>query len=73
MIDWWNATGQAKVKSFFNSFTNWFNTGGAAILLTIYAAPEVQSLLTADGVSWILIIGNVAIRTFKTSQAIEDK
>jgi len=62
-----------KLLSLHKSFTNWFNAVGIIYLQSLLAYPELTDYLTANGLLYIVIIGNVIIRVFKTSKPIEAK
>ena len=64
---------KVKILSLHKSFTNWFNAGGVLYLQTILEYPELSSYLDVKGLFYLVIIGNVFFRVFKTSQAIEEK
>ena len=64
---------KAKIKSLHLSSTNWFNVAGAAYLETLLAYPELTFWLTSKDLFYVVIVGNIILRVFKTSQAIEEK
>jgi len=64
---------KAKLFSIHRSFTNWFNVAGYLYLQSLLAYPDLVNYLSAKGLITIIIIGNVIIRVFKTSKAIEAK
>ena len=62
-----------KLKNSWKSFTVWWNTSGILILETLVFMPELQEWLTVNELFHLWLIGNIIIRLFKTSKAIEDK
>ncbi|MGL1886331.1 MAG: hypothetical protein OCD76_07430 [Reichenbachiella sp.] len=62
-----------KLLSLHKSFTNWFNAVGAVALQSLLSYPELTTYLSTKGLFWIIIVGNVFIRVFKTTSAIEAK
>lgn len=63
---------KAQLKNAYLSLTIWFNTVGIVLLSAAMADPMVATYLTANGLTWIIIIGNVLLR-FKTSKGLESK
>jgi len=63
---------KAQLKKAHRSLTLWFNTVGIVMLTAAMVDPMVATFLTANGFTWILIIGNIVIR-FRTAKALEDK
>ena len=63
----------SKLKKLHKSLTLWFNTIGIIWLQAILIEPALLTFLSANGLIWIVIVGNILIRIFKTSSALEDK
>ena len=64
---------KAKLSSIHRSFTNWFNAAGILYLQTLLSYPELTQYMDSRGLVYLVITGNVILRVFKTSKAIEDK
>ena len=64
---------KVKMKSLHKSFTNWFNAGGMIVLQSILTYPDLITYLKVHELFYIIIVGNIVIRVFKTSNAIEAK
>ena len=62
-----------KLKRLHTSFTLWFNSVGVIWLQSALLEPSLLDWLTTHQLIWIIIIGNILIRVFKTEKAIEDK
>jgi len=62
-----------KLSSLHKSFTHWFNVTGYIALEVIVNNPEVKTYLTTQGLIAIIVIGNIFLRVFKTTKAIESK
>lgn len=61
-----------KLAKAHKSLTNWFNVTGAALLTVMLAEPTLIEFLNTHNLSYIIIIGNIALR-FKTSKDLSDK
>lgn len=61
-----------KIAKAHKSATNWFNVTGAALLTVMLAEPTLINFLNDNELSWIIIVGNIALR-FKTSKDLSDK
>lgn len=64
---------KSKLLSLHKSFTNWFNASGAVALQSLLAYPELTTYLKVHDLFWVIIVGNVIIRVFKTTKPIEAK
>lgn len=64
---------KVKLLSLHKSLTNWFNAVGVIYLQTLLTYPEFTNYLDQKGLFYVIIIGNVILRVFKTTKAIEDK
>ena len=67
------ATLKIKLLSLHRSFTNWFNVSGLIVLESITTYPDLRVYLTSKGLFAIIIVGNIILRVFKTTKAIEHK
>lgn len=64
---------KVKLLSLHKSLTNWFNAIGVIYLQTLLTYPEFTTYLSQKDLFYVVILGNVVLRVFKTSKAIEDK
>ena len=54
------------------SWTIWFNATGLALLQIMLTTPELTEWLSASGLGYLILIGNILLR-FKTNNSIMDK
>ena len=64
---------ESKFKKAHKSLTLWFNAVGMLWLQAAFMEPMLLTFLSANGLLWIVIVGNIVIRVFKTSSSLEDK
>ena len=67
------STLKAKLRGSYKSLTIWFNSTGIVLLTAAMSEPLLHEWLIENNFSVIWLLGNLIIRIFKTSSALEDK